>query len=112
MNSGFKTKTEKQRSLMYKTTDTFNTFSKEKIKFLDILVHNDYSNRLQATLYKKPTDHQNYLYADCAHPLLLKKSIPCSQALRIKRVSSTFDEYKKHLMFWLNNLWKKGSKKT
>ena len=36
-------------------------FSKEKIEFLDTLVYKDHNNRLQATLYKKPTDCQNYL---------------------------------------------------
>ena len=86
-------------------------FSKEKIKFLDILVHRDHSNPLQTTFYKNPTDHQNYLHANCAHPLSVK-SIPCSQALRIKRVSQYLMNTKSVLMFWLNDLWKKGSKKT
>ena len=42
------------------------------------------------------TDRQNYFHAKSAHPLSLQKSIPYSQPLRIKRVCSTFDEYKKH----------------
>ena len=67
-------------------------FSKEKIEFLDTLVYKGHSNRLQATLYKKPTDRQTYLHAKSAHPLPLKESIPYSQALRIKRVCSTFDQ--------------------
>ena len=70
-------------------------FPKKKIEFLDILVYKDHNNRLQTILYKKPTEHQNYLHAISAHPLRLKKSILYSQALRIKRVCSTFDEYKK-----------------
>ena len=48
-------------------------FSKEKMEFLDTLVYKDHNNRLQTTLYKKPTDRQNYLHAKSAHPLLLKK---------------------------------------
>ena len=71
-------------------------FSKEKIEFLDTLVYKDHNNRLQTTLYKKPTYRQTYLHAKSAHPLSLKKSIPYSQSLRIIRVCSTFDEYKKH----------------
>ena len=35
-------------------------FSKESIEFLDTLVYIDSKNRLQSTLYKKPTDCQNY----------------------------------------------------
>ena len=31
-----------------------------------------------------------------AHPFSLKKRIPYSQALRIKRICSTFEEYRKH----------------
>ena len=69
-------------------------FSKESIEFLDTLVYIDSKNRLQTTLYKKPTDCQNYLHAKSAHPFSLKKSIPYSQALRIKRICSTFEEDK------------------
>ena len=39
---------------------------------------------------------QNYLHAKSAHLFTLKKSIPYSQAFRIKLVGSTFDEYKKN----------------
>ena len=70
-------------------------FSKEKIKFLDSLVCKDHNSRLQTTLYNKPTDCQNDLHSKSAHPLSLKKSIPYSQALRIKRVCSNFHEYEK-----------------
>ena len=71
-------------------------FSKEKNEFVDTLVYKDLNNWLQAALYKKSTDRQNDLHAKSAHPLSLKKNIPYSQVLRIKRVCSTFDEYKKH----------------
>lgn len=36
-------------------------FYKDKIEFVDTLVHKDKSNRLQPTLFKKSTDCQNYL---------------------------------------------------
>ena len=42
-------------------------FSKERIEFLDTLVYIDSKDRLQITLYKKPTDGQNYLHAKLAH---------------------------------------------
>ena len=71
-------------------------FSRERIEFLGTLVYIDSKNKLQTTLYKKPTDCQNYLHAKSAHPFSLKKSIPYSQALRIRRICSTFEEYRKH----------------
>ena len=48
-------------------------FSKENIEFLDTLVYIDSNKRLQTTLYKKPTDCQNYLHGKSAHPFSLKK---------------------------------------
>ena len=70
-------------------------FSNENIESLDTLIYIDH-NHLQTTLHQKPTDRQNYLHAKSAHSLSLKESIPCNQALKIKRVCLTFDEYKKH----------------
>ena len=70
-------------------------FSTENIEFLDT-VYMDSKNRLQTTFYKKSADCQNYLHAKSTHLFSLKKSIPYSQALRIKRICSTFEEYSKH----------------
>ena len=50
---------------------------KEEIEFSDTLVYQDHNNHLQAILYKKPTDRQNYLHAKSSHLLSLKKSVPC-----------------------------------
>ena len=86
-------------------------FSKEKMEFSDTLVYKNHNKRLQ-TLYKKPTDCQNYLQAKSAHPLSLKKSIPYSQVLRIKRVCSTFDEYKKHSNDLVKQFAEKGYKEN
>ena len=83
-------------------------FSKENIEFLDTLVYIDSNSRLQTTLYKKPADCQNYLHAKSAHPFSLKKSIPYSQALRIKRICSTFEEYRKHSQDLIKNLLKRA----
>ena len=83
-------------------------FSKENIEFLDTLVYIDSNSRLQTTLYKKPTDCQNYLHAKSAHPFSLKKSIPYSQALRIKRICLTFEEYRKHSQDLIKNLLKRA----
>ena len=42
--------------------------SKESIEFLDTLVHIDSKNRLPTTLYKTPTDCQNYLHGESFSP--------------------------------------------
>ena len=67
---------------------------------------------MQTTLNKKPTDRENYLHAKSAHPLSLKKSIPYSQALRIKHVCSTFGEYKKHSNDLVKRFMEKGYKEN
>ena len=74
-------------------------FSKENIKFFDTLIYKDYIN-------------QNYLHVKSAHPFSLKKSIPYSQALRIKDVCATFEEYKKHSNDLVKDLLKKGTNKN
>ena len=48
-------------------------FQKKTIEFLDTLMYIDSNNKLQTTLYRKPSDCQNYLHAKLAHPFSLKK---------------------------------------
>ena len=68
----------------------------------------DSYNRLQTTLYKKPTDCQNFLHAKLAHPFSLKKSIRYNQALRIKCICSTLEEYRKHSQDLIKRFVEKG----
>ena len=83
-------------------------FSIESIEFLDTLVYINSKNRIQTILYKKPTDCQNYLHAKSAQLFSLKKSIPYSQTLRIKRICSTFEEYRKHSQDLIKRFFEKG----
>ena len=64
------------------------------------------------TTVGKLTVGQNHLHAKSAHPLSLKKSIPCSQALRKKRVSQLLMNTKSIQMTWLNDSWKKDTQKN
>ena len=82
-------------------------FSKENIKFLDTLVYIDSNKRLQTTLYKKATDCRNYLQKS-APPFSLKKGISYGQPLRIKRIGSSFEEYRKHSQDLIKRLVEKG----
>ena len=47
-------------------------------------------------LYRKPTDQQAFLHAKSEHPRSLKRSIPYSQALRLKTICSTSTEFDKN----------------
>ena len=70
-------------------------YSKTKMKFLDVLVFKD-NNKLQTTLYKKPTDRESYLHANSEHPRSLKENIPYSQEICVKRIysaNSKFETY-------------------
>ena len=87
-------------------------YSKDKIEFLDTLTYKDKNNNIQTTLYKKPTDRQNYIHSKSAHPFSLKNSIAYSQALRLKPICSTTGEYEKHTNNLKKQLLKKGYPQT
>ena len=57
------------------------------------MIYKDSNGKLATKVYTKPTDRQSYLYRTSAHPVHLKKSIPCGQALRLKKICSQEDEF-------------------
>ena len=62
-------------------------------------------------MYSKPTNTHQYLDSKSCHPRHVKKAIPYSQALRLRRICSSdniFDERYKDLN---GNLYKRGFKK-
>ena len=84
---------------------------KDLIEFLNELNTKHTSIKFEfkySTLYKKPTDRQNYLHSKSEHPYSLKKSIAYSQALRIKRICSTQNEFEKHSSNLLQQLKEKA----
>ena len=87
-------------------------FSKKNVEFLNTLVYIGSINRRLTTLAKKPTECQNYLLAKSTHPFSLKKSIPYSQALRIKRIFSTIEEYRKPSQDLFKKFVEKGYNKS
>ena len=86
-------------------------FDCQQIEFLDTLVYIDEQNKLQTTLFQKSSDRQNFFNAKSEHLHSLKKSIPYSQALRIRRICSTFQDYhshsRKHIEQFVNKRYKK-----
>ena len=83
-------------------------YSQTKIEFLDVLVYKDHNNMLQATIYRKQSDRQNYLDARSEHPKSLKDRIPYSQALRIKQICSSQQEFLNHTAKMINQFQKRG----
>ena len=62
----------------------------------------------QTTKYWKQTDRQNDLDARSEHLKLLKDSIPYTQALRIKRIFSSQQEFLNHIAKMINQFQKRG----
>ena len=86
----------KELNEKHKTIKFDFQISLRKIVFLDVMLHKDKNNNIQTTLYRKPTDEQEFLLAKSEHPRPLKSSIPYSQALRLKTVFSTTAEFDKN----------------
>ena len=75
------------------------------IELLDTLVYIDRQNKLQTSV------RQNFFNAISEHPYSLKKSIPYSQALRIRQLCSTFQSYHRHSRKLIEQFVDKGYKK-
>ena len=69
--------------------------SKTSVNFLDTTVLLS-EKELETTLYVKPTDRNNYLPFDSAHPFHCKKGLPFGQFLRIRRICSSDIEFDEH----------------
>jgi hypothetical protein len=63
------------------------TTSKTEVNFLDTTVYIDeIDNTMHTKLYTKPTYRVQYLHYSSNHPQHVKKALPFSQALRIRRI--------------------------
>jgi hypothetical protein len=70
--------------------------SKTKISFLDTITMVEEGN-MTTDLYSKPTDKHQYLSPSSCHPKHCFKSIPLSQAIRIKRICFTVETTKQRI---------------
>lgn len=64
-----------------------HTYSQVTVNFLDVTIIIE-DDKLSTTLYRKPTDRQQYLHYQSDHPRHCKNSIPYGQAHRFKRICS------------------------
>ena len=70
--------------------------SKTKISFLDTTTTVKEGN-MTTDVYSKPTEKHQYLSPSSCHPKHCFKTIPFSQAIRIKRICSTVETTKQRL---------------
>lgn len=63
--------------------------SETTVNFLDVKVFKDENGYISTDLYTKPTDSHLYLHYSSFHPKHQKRSLPYSQALRLRRICST-----------------------
>lgn len=68
----------------------------ERINFLDTTVIKEKDGTTYTTLYTKPTDVNTYLHYNSNHPPHQKRSIPYSQALRIRRICKRTEYFEVH----------------
>ena len=85
-------------------------FSNKEINFLDTVVYKTQSSKLETKLYRKESDRQAYLHRKSEHPESLKRSIPFSQALRLRRIYSTNNEFQDSCDKLWNKLIERGYK--
>ena len=83
-------------------------FSNKEINFLDTVVYKTQSGKLETKLYRKEPDRQTYLHRKSEHPESVKRSIPSSQALRLRRICSTNNEFQDSCDKLRNKLIERG----
>ena len=67
-------------------------WSRESVDFLDVTVKL-VNGTLTTDLHVKPTDTHQYLASNSCHPRHCKEAIPFSQALRMRRIYSSEDDF-------------------
>ena len=75
-------------------------------------MYKDKNGCIKTGLYTKPTDAHMYLHYDSYHPAHQRKSIPYSQAIRLRRVCSTPQRFMEATDQLLKNLTLRGYPKT
>ena len=72
-------------------------YSYDKVNFLDTTVQITSDGKLKTDVYQKPTDTHGYLNRSSCHPEHTKKGIPYGQFMRLCRICSDDETFKKRL---------------
>lgn len=70
--------------------------SRTEVHFLDVKVYKK-NNKLETTIFTKPTDRKKYLHYKSAHTRPNKTGIPKSQLIRLRRIISDDEELEKQI---------------
>ena len=76
--------------------------SYKSVNFLDTKVIKDVQGNISTDIFQKPTDTHPYPHWTSAHPPHLKKSIPYSQALRLRRICSSTGVLEQRILEYSN----------
>ena len=82
-------------------------YSKESVEYLDCKIYKS-NNKLQTTLYSKPSDTHAYLVPTSCHPTHIVRNIPYGVAIRCKRICSEASEYEKHTVKFMKFFESRG----
>ena len=96
---------------LHSTIKFTHEFSKSHISFLDVTLLLDNNNKISTNLFVKSTDTHQYLLHTSCHPSHIKKSIPFSLDLRIRRICSTTEKFQQRTNELLEFLCKRGHRR-
>lgn len=65
----------------------------DKLEALDLTISLDGDGRISTTLFRKPTDGHQFVHWSSHHPPHLKRSLPYSQLIRLKRNCSRVEDF-------------------
>lgn len=68
-------------------------FHHDHLPFLDVCIYRNASNLVAVKPFKKQTDKNTYLHYSSFHPRHLKDNLPYGQFLRLKRNSTTAEDF-------------------
>ena len=100
-----------QINSLHSTIKCTYEFSKSHISFHDVTVSLDNNNKISTDLFVKSSDTHQYLLHTSCHPSHIKKSIPFSLALRIRRICSTTEKFQHRTNELLEFLCKRGHRR-
>ena len=82
-------------------------WSRSSLVVLDLVIHLD-EGQLSTTVHPKPTDGHQFVHWSSAHPRHIKRSIPYAQLLRMRRICSKEEEFKKEAARLLRKFSSRG----